>query len=40
MRLRLVPTHTNLDFFKKSKIWLGISAVMTVIAFVSFMLQA
>ena len=39
MRLRLVPTHTNLDFFKKSKIWLGISAVMTVIAFVSFMLQ-
>jgi preprotein translocase subunit SecF len=39
MRLRLVPETTNWDFFNRSKLWLGISAVMMVVAFVSFMIQ-
>ena len=25
MRLKLVPTVTNFDFFSRSKVWLGIS---------------
>ena len=37
MRLRLVPEITNWDFFSRSKLWLGISAVMVVIAFGSFL---
>ncbi|UYV38802.1 protein translocase subunit SecF [Rhodobacteraceae bacterium D3-12] len=39
MRLRLVPTDTKWDFFGRSKLWLGISAVMMVVAFASFMMQ-
>lgn len=39
MRLKLVPAETNLDFFKRWRIWLGISGVMMVVAFVSFLLQ-
>lgn len=39
MRLRLVPAETNWDFFGRSKITLGISAVLVVLAFASFMLQ-
>ena len=39
MRLRLVKQDTSFDFFKRWKLWLGISALMVVIAFVSFMLQ-
>ncbi|MDJ0822571.1 MAG: protein translocase subunit SecF [Paracoccaceae bacterium] len=39
MRLRLVPQQTNWDFFSRSKLWLGISALMMVVAFVSFILQ-
>ena len=39
MRLRLVPEITNWDFFSRSKLWLGISAVMVVIAFGSFLVQ-
>jgi len=39
MRLRLVPQETNWDFFARYKLWLGISAIMMVIAFVSFLLQ-
>lgn len=39
MRLRLVPQDTKFDFFSRSKIWLGISAVLVVLAFLSFMLQ-
>lgn len=39
MRLKLVPEGTSFDFFKRSKLWLGISAVMMVVALVSFFLQ-
>lgn len=39
MRLKLVPAETNWDFFKRWRIWLGISGVMMVVAFVSFLLQ-
>ena len=39
MRLRLVPQHTNWDFFDRYKLWLGISAFMMVVAFASFVLQ-
>ncbi len=39
MRLRLVPEKTNFNFFGRSKLWLGISGVMVVVAFVSFLLQ-
>lgn len=36
MRLRLVKENTNFDFFKNSKLWLGISTLMIVLALVSF----
>ena len=39
MRIKLVPEETKWDFFSKSKIWLGISMFMIVIAFASFMIQ-
>ncbi len=39
MRLRLVPEETSFDFFKRWKIWLGLSAFMMVVGFASFMLQ-
>ncbi|WP_420586735.1 protein translocase subunit SecF [Ruegeria sp.] len=39
MRLKLVPQNTSFDFFSRWKIWLGISGLMMVIAFTSFMLQ-
>ena len=39
MRLRLVPKETSFDFFKRWKMWLGISALMMVVAFASFMIQ-
>ena len=39
MRLKLVPTVTNFDFFNRSKVWLGISGVFMVIALISFLLQ-
>ncbi|MTI03652.1 protein translocase subunit SecF [Roseibium sp. RKSG952] len=39
MRLRLVPKETSFDFFSRWKIWLGISGLMMVVAFTSFMLQ-
>ena len=39
MRLKLVPKDTNWNFFGRSRLWLGISSVMVVIAFASFMLQ-
>ena len=39
MRLRLVPKQTNWDFFSRSKLWLGISGLMMIVAFASFMLQ-
>ena len=39
MRLRLVKQDTNFDFFKRWKLWLGISGLMMVVAFGSFMVQ-
>ena len=39
MRLRLVKQNTNFDFFNRWKLWLGISGLMMVIAFASFMIQ-
>ncbi|PRZ45031.1 protein translocase subunit SecF [Tritonibacter scottomollicae] len=39
MRLKLVPEGTSFDFFKRWKLWLGISALMVVIGFASFALQ-
>ncbi|MEW2913399.1 protein translocase subunit SecF [Leisingera sp. JC11] len=39
MRLRLVPKETSFDFFKRAKLWLGISALMMVVGFASFMWQ-
>jgi preprotein translocase subunit SecF len=39
MRLKLVPSETNWDFFRLWKMWLGISAFMMVVAFASFVLQ-
>ncbi|OBY27571.1 protein translocase subunit SecF [Leisingera sp. JC1] len=39
MRLRLVPEETSFDFFKRAKLWLGISALMMVVGFASFLFQ-
>ncbi len=39
MRLKLVKQNTNFDFFKRWKLWLGISGLLMVVAFVSFLLQ-
>jgi preprotein translocase subunit SecF len=39
MRLRLVKQNANFDFFSRWKLWLGISGLMVVVAFASFLLQ-
>ncbi|WP_425038856.1 protein translocase subunit SecF [Primorskyibacter sp. S187A] len=39
MRLRLVKQGTAFDFFSRPKLWLGISGLLMVLAFVSFILQ-
>jgi preprotein translocase subunit SecF len=39
MRLKLVPSETSFDFFARWKLWLGISGVLVVVAFASFLLQ-
>ncbi|MFS4580109.1 protein translocase subunit SecF [Phaeobacter sp. C3_T13_0] len=39
MRLKLIPENTLFDFFKRWKLWLGISALMIVVGFASFALQ-
>ncbi|KUP91772.1 protein translocase subunit SecF [Tritonibacter horizontis] len=39
MRLKLVPEGTSFDFFKRWKLWLGISALMVIVGFTSFLLQ-
>ena len=39
MRLKLVPNETSFDFFKRARLWLGISLVMMVVAFGSFVIQ-
>ncbi|MBE9635621.1 protein translocase subunit SecF [Salipiger mangrovisoli] len=36
MRLRVIPDNTSFDFFKRWKVWLGISGLMIVLALVSF----
>ena len=39
MRLRLFKEAPNFDFFNRWKLWLGISGLMMVVAFASFMVQ-
>ncbi|MEP3441747.1 MAG: protein translocase subunit SecF [Sulfitobacter sp.] len=39
MRLRLVKQDTNFDFFSRWKLWLGISAIMVIVASASFLVQ-
>ncbi len=39
MRLRLVRDDTKIDFFSRARIWLGISLVLMVVAFGSFLIQ-
>ena len=39
MRLKLVPTITNYDFFSRSWVWFGISGILMVVALVSYLLQ-
>ncbi|MDG1170417.1 MAG: protein translocase subunit SecF, partial [Sulfitobacter sp.] len=39
MRLRLFKEAPNFDFFQRWKLWLGISGLMMIVAFASFMIQ-
>ena len=39
MRLKLIKQGTSFDFLSRWKLWLGISALMVVIGFVSFAIQ-
>ncbi len=39
MRLRLVPEKTNWDFFSRARLWLGISGILILAAFASFLIQ-
>ena len=39
MRLKMIRDNTSFDFFSRWKLWLGISALMMVVAFASFMIQ-
>ncbi|ASP22324.1 preprotein translocase subunit SecD [Antarctobacter heliothermus] len=39
MRLKLVPEQTKFDFFSRPALWLGISAIMIVLALASFGLR-
>ncbi len=39
MRLKLVPTETNWDFFNRITIWLGISGFLIILSLVSFFMQ-
>lgn len=39
MRLKLVSDTTSIDFFSRSKLWLGISGFLIAIAFLSFLTQ-
>ncbi|MCC1491602.1 protein translocase subunit SecF [Cognatishimia sp. F0-27] len=39
MRLRLVRQNTNFDFFSRWRLWLGLSALLIVVSFASFLLQ-
>src|SRR6056297_582054 len=40
MRLKLVPTETNWNFFSRAKLWLGISGFLMMLALVSFLIQS
>ena len=39
MRLRLVKQDTKFDFFSRSKMWIGLSVVLMVVGFASFLYQ-
>jgi len=39
MRLRLVSQETRIDFFARARLWLGLSALLVVVAFASFLFQ-
>ena len=39
MRLKLVRDNTSFDFFSRWRLWLGISGVMMIVAFGSFLIQ-
>ena len=39
MRLQLVPQETRIDFFARWRLWLGISLLMILISFGSFLIQ-
>ncbi|SNS54713.1 protein translocase subunit SecF [Antarctobacter heliothermus] len=39
MRLKLVPEQTKFDFFSRPVLWLGISALLMVVAMASFLMQ-
>jgi preprotein translocase subunit SecF len=39
MRLKLVPANTNFDFFKRNTLTLGLSVLLILIGFASFMIQ-
>jgi len=39
MRLKLVRENTNFDFFSRWKLWLGISALMMMVGFGSYLYQ-
>ena len=39
MRLKMIRDQTSFDFFSRWKLWLGISALMVVVGFVSFAIQ-
>ncbi len=39
MRLKLVPTETKFDFFSRSRLWLGLSMLLILLGFASFLFQ-
>ncbi|MFD3190723.1 protein translocase subunit SecF [Sedimentitalea sp. HM32M-2] len=39
MRLKLVPQETAFDFFGRWKLWLGLSALLVIVGFASFLIQ-
>ncbi len=39
MRLRLIKSETSFDFFKRARLWLGISLVLIVVALGSYVIQ-
>lgn len=39
MRLKLIRENTNIDFFSRASLWLGLSGLFMVVALVSFLVQ-